>query len=369
MRSRGTDLSQSTRRRRPGLGMRILQVVFLQREDEDYSQALARIAFPGIAFVFFALVPESDVTFRAAGWILGPYFFFALLWALFIKLYPGVYPVRRYLTIVGDICVVSLVMYMTGGFGAAWYPLYLWIIVGNGTRFGETYAFAAMGLAFVGFGSVVMFGEYWRENFPMAIGLLLGIVVLPVFHIVLLHRLRNANERLAFELEKAAYAAHHDSLTGLANRELFFERVNHEIDRVGRYGGRFAIVFIDLDTFKGINDAHGHQGGDQVLREVAHRVQAMLRQSDLAARIGGDEFCLLLLDLAQRPDVEAFAQRLVDELPQAALIVNDETLSASIGISLFPDHGDTCDALLKQADVAMYQAKSLGKNRYVVLEG
>jgi diguanylate cyclase (GGDEF)-like protein/PAS domain S-box-containing protein len=167
-------------------------------------------------------------------------------------------------------------------------------------------------------------------------------------------------KRLADEL---AHQAFHDSLTGLANRALFRDRVEHALARAGRHGGLMATLFLDLDNFKRVNDSLGHTAGDELLVAVAERLRGCLRTTDTAARLGGDEFAILLEDMADAADIEQVAGRIIDSL-QLPFRRGDREIfiSASVGIAL-PSRGATGDQLLREADIAMYTAKRRGKGR------
>ncbi len=152
--------------------------------------------------------------------------------------------------------------------------------------------------------------------------------------------------------------AHHDYLTGLPNRALLVERATRELLAASRYGHKPVILFIDLDRFKPINDAHGHETGDEVLVEVARRLGRLLRETDLVCRQGGDEFVVLLPDHYAEEGLILLAQKLLDAIETPyAVRGHSLSLSASIGIAIFPEHGDTVDKLIQSADAAMYQAK------------
>lgn len=162
--------------------------------------------------------------------------------------------------------------------------------------------------------------------------------------------------------------AFHDPLTQLANRRLLLERMQQEIAHAKRDKTRLALLFIDLDRFKPINDDFGHQTGDRLLQAVARRIQGCIRESDTAARIGGDEFVVLLPDHGKIEDVERVAEKIRVAL-QAPFLVAEETrfeISCSIGIAVFPDHADNEVDLLNLGDDAMYSAKNKGGNRYSV---
>ena len=162
-------------------------------------------------------------------------------------------------------------------------------------------------------------------------------------------------------LAHAQHLAHYDPLTGLCNRVLFGELVLRELAVAQRSGASFAILAIDLDGFKAVNDMHGHAAGDTVLKEAADRMANAIRVSDVAARLGGDEFAILLL-AGNRESAQAVAEALVESLslPYANVKV---AVSASVGIAVYPQSGTTMLQLLERADVALYQAKGLGKRR------
>ena len=158
------------------------------------------------------------------------------------------------------------------------------------------------------------------------------------------------------------YLALHDPLTGLANRAKFFDRMQQSIAAARRNSGRVAALAIDLDHFKAVNDTHGHLIGDRLLEAVADRLETSLRETDLAARIGGDEFVVALTGIARREDAEHVADKLLAAINAPFTIENKQLrLSASIGVSLYPDDGNDASGLMSAADAAMYRAKRSGR--------
>ncbi|HYM16046.1 MAG TPA: EAL domain-containing protein [Dehalococcoidia bacterium] len=181
---------------------------------------------------------------------------------------------------------------------------------------------------------------------------------------------RDVTERKLLE-EQLRHQALHDPLTQLANRTRFTDRLEHGLLRAARMETRVAVLFMDLDNFKGVNDSLGHSAGDRLLTEVAERVQACLRPSDTIARLGGDEFAVLLEDVVDAEDATTVAQRIFDTLRAPFALEGKElTVRASIGIAVSETRGADAkaEALLRDADVAMYVAKSHGKGRYEVFE-
>lgn len=167
--------------------------------------------------------------------------------------------------------------------------------------------------------------------------------------------------------EMLRHVASHDGLTDLPNRSLLMDRLNKAIHRAHRDSKKCAVMFIDLDGFKPINDTLGHDMGDLLLRVVANRLTATIRETDTAARFGGDEFVLILTDLDKADDALPVGKKILDALRQPVdLNGNDAHIGASIGIAAYPDHGLNAEEVLKQADTAMYAVKESGKNAYVM---
>ncbi|MFG1604797.1 diguanylate cyclase domain-containing protein [Actinoplanes sp. NPDC049265] len=168
------------------------------------------------------------------------------------------------------------------------------------------------------------------------------------------------------ELSAMRELAFHDQLTGLANRALFYDRVAHALRSHSRNAGTFAVFFIDLDGFKEVNDEHGHSAGDIVLKETAARLRDCLRDSDTVARFGGDEFAVMVERLADADDVHVTAGRMVASLGNPIRIgARTVAVTASIGVALNRP-GDDTEAILRAADLAMYEAKTSGKSRHVL---
>jgi len=175
---------------------------------------------------------------------------------------------------------------------------------------------------------------------------------------------RDVTERKRVE-EQIEYQAYHDALTGLPNRRLFRDRLTVALAHARRMKHPLAVMFLDLDRFKVVNDTLGHSTGDELLKAIAARLQASLREEDSIARMGGDEFTVLLADL-KTPDAAAkIAQKVLDTIALPIQIEGTELfITTSIGIALFPSDGDTAEVLLANADHAMYRAKDAGRNSY-----
>jgi diguanylate cyclase (GGDEF)-like protein len=169
--------------------------------------------------------------------------------------------------------------------------------------------------------------------------------------------------------ERISFLAHNDALTGLLNRAHFTETLNQTVSRLERYGAPFALMFLDLDHFKTVNDTRGHPVGDRLLVEVSRRLKALIPPGSLLARLGGDEFALIINKASKAADVEPLAASIVSRLSEP-FIIDDETINigASIGIAIAPRHGTRSDQLLRNVDLALYRAKDSGRSAFRFFE-
>jgi diguanylate cyclase (GGDEF)-like protein len=175
--------------------------------------------------------------------------------------------------------------------------------------------------------------------------------------------LTDITERKTAE-EKIKQLAFYDPLTQLPNRRLLLDRLKHSIDVERREGKQLALLMLDLDRFKTVNDSLGHLAGDELLQQVAARITTRLREVDTVARLGGDEFIVLLEDIAHPEDAARVAEDIVAELSKSFQLSqsDDVSIGVSIGISLYPHHGDSPEILINSADAALYEAKARGRN-------
>jgi len=194
----------------------------------------------------------------------------------------------------------------------------------------------------------------FRSHPLMRDGRLLGAVV----------TFADITERKALE-EKIWRQAHYDMLTKLPNRSLFHDRLSQSILKAQRNKESFALLFVDLDRFKQVNDAFGHDVGDDLLKLAARRLTACVRGSDTVARMGGDEFNIILTSIANRAGVERVAGKVLAQMCRPFEVAGtQQRISASVGIACYPDDGDSAAELLRNADLAMYRAKQDGRNRF-----
>jgi diguanylate cyclase (GGDEF)-like protein len=209
-----------------------------------------------------------------------------------------------------------------------------------------------------------MHGDLWRAAAGSLLLLLIVGVLARMNRQLSLSRLLVAQEQVA-HAERVEYLAYHDGLTTLPNRSLFNKILGQSITQARRYKRQMAMLFLDLDLFKNINDTLGHRAGDQLLQEVAVRLKACLRDSDTVARLGGDEFVALLPELDEERYAAIVAQKILIAIARPFILFGHEfRVTASIGISIYPQDGLDEQTLKKNADLAMYQAKEEGKNNF-----
>ena len=179
---------------------------------------------------------------------------------------------------------------------------------------------------------------------------------------------QDISQQKALERE-IQHLAQHDGLTGLPNRGLFLDRMQQAIAQSQRAGTQFVLLFLDMDGFKEVNDMHGHSAGDRLLCMVAERLKSCVRGGDTVSRLGGDEFTILLLNVGSIADVETVVNKALLSLAAPYDLGGySVTVTASIGICLYPEHATEMEKLLGCADKAMYRAKQSGKNNYKFYE-
>ena len=346
-----------------------MKFAFKERVEEEISQAKARIAYIAIVSLYLANLFLFDEFGTADGYLVAQLLLVAvLLYALFLVFFLPKHmkfsPLRQCFTIILDLGTTSYLMYLLGQWGAAFYPLYLWVISGNGLRFGTPYLWFSMAIGFIGFATLISFNTYWIDNIPTALGLLFGVVVLPSFFSVLIKRLHQMNDRLQESLRSTELAATRDPLTGLCNRISFVARFGEEATRADRNDQRFSLLYLDLDRFKPINDKYGHEAGDLLLKAVAERLNREIRTADMAVRLGGDEFAVVTASGNERGRAEQLARRLAEAISSRYEIEHwNLEVGVSIGVASYPDDGKDIETLMRIADERMYLQKGAAARR------
>ncbi len=208
-------------------------------------------------------------------------------------------------------------------------------------------------------------GQAWRWFYWVAGVALLLFVLVVALVILVRQQVKSKTAALKEKTDRLDHLAHHDPLTGLPNRLLFFDRLKHSIRQARRQQRSLALLFLDLDQFKQINDTYGHGVGDELLKEVAKRLRRAIRETDTIARIGGDEFAVIMESLNEPAGVVVGVQHITRALKEPFEIPGHQfSITLSIGISIFPQDGADAQTLLRNADTAMFRAKAAGRNTY-----
>lgn len=343
----------------------ILRERLVNRPDTEHEAVLIRVAFSvlGSCYLFIALqtgmVSQEDRVhvFTVIALILS--YSVTTIVAILIK--PGISVTRRVTWIILDNGLVTYALYFLGETAIPFFGIFLFNICGNGFRFGERYLYLASAFTIMCFVFTLLSSEYWVTHRVLGAGLLIMLVVIPIYFASLVRQLHVA-------LAHMRAMANHDTLTGLPNRHSFYEQLQQVLKRAKLRNTSFAVIFIDLDGFKPINDEWGHAAGDAVLRSVARRLEQCVRQNDIVTRFGGDEFVIILPDIA-RTAVFSAARNIIDTVAKPHEL-NGKTvaLSSSLGISVYPENGQTPDELIAHADAAMYRSKRAGKNCFCLDE-
>ena len=298
------------------------------------------------------------------------YIAYAFLWVLVVRLSLLDVTLRRTIAAILDQALPALGMYLAGFLAGlvAWVPALG--SIGSGLRFGTRYTWLSSIVGGPLMATAFYFSADWSTIPAVAGGIVLVNVLVPLYVVALVKKLEFAKRE--FELRAAHFeeATKHDYLTGLLNRAGFADELE-ELFTPGA-GSREvnAVLLLDLDGFKAINDACGHAEGDQILKEVAKSLTHCVRISDKVARLGGDEFGILLRHIVSEKSAEAVVAKMLRAIAEISLARKDLRLGASFGICVMP-HPDlrTYEDVLKVADSLMYEAKAAGKNQFRTLVG
>lgn len=295
------------------------------------------------------------------------FFGFALAWIIVVGFSFFTFKLRRLISIVLDQAVFAFALYQAGDVMApvSWGPVLM--AIGNGLRNGPRYAKLSAVLGAVFTAIALYYSPYWNLGPLVHEGIIASILILPWYTVALGEHIAQAKRDMQARAAIFESASRTDSLTELLNRSGFSHALQNAMDAVGEKGAHGAVMLLDLDGFKAINDACGHAAGDEVLKDVAARLRNCLRSSDRIARIGGDEFGVVLGDVPSHEIVERLAQKVIDSIADVRVPSRpDLRLGASIGICALAPEGRFGDSgsIMDVADRLMYQAKRAGKNQF-----
>ena len=347
------------------------QKLFFTHSNEIYSevgQGITRI-FVTLACLFtlqtISIFYGLDSQEKSALHAVFGYFIFSAIYCFYV--YKSKHPtiVRRYFVIIMDNLLISYCIYSFGIAGTAFYPLYLWVSIENGFRFGPTFLSLSSTISVLGFTVAVLLNDAWLNQIEIAIGLSIGMLILPLFFLILLNQLNNSNRLLQQKMEETEYLATHDTLTGLPNKILLENHLSQAIENAKKYNYEIALFFIDINSFKHVNDTLGHDIGDQYIKQFSLKVGYCLRSTDILARLSADSFMIVLE--SKQPDSYAaqIANRMIDQVSGRYNLSGYEVYGTfSAGIAVYPHDGDSVKELIKNADTALHYAKKRCKPAY-----
>ncbi|MGC9351431.1 MAG: diguanylate cyclase domain-containing protein, partial [Sulfurovum sp.] len=285
--------------------------------------------------------------------MLGGLFLFSMLHYAFLVRYPErAVMIRKSVVILLDLAVLTMLVMMFEQYGIYFLPFYVWLVMLSGASFGVEYFYTSIIGAALSWLTLMLYSKYWGGHYDILVAFAMTTFLVPLFYLKYIVRMHAKNEELREVLTTTAKDARHDELTGVANRKVYKE----EIKKAIKNRDSFALMFIDLNKFKVINDTHGHHIGDEVLKEVVRRLTSCLGEQDFLARLGGDEF--VILTWRQKVFLSKFVEKLEREVIGRFDIEGVSVpIELSIGISIFPDDHRSEMMLSKFADEAMYIAK------------
>jgi diguanylate cyclase (GGDEF)-like protein len=338
------------------------------RSDSEHIQALVRVAIACIVWLYIFYLSANDKLSLDQNHAL-LVITCALLTAIglfaLIVIRPHASPQRRLLGMTLDFSTLSYFMYLMEDKAVVFFAIYLWVTIGNGLRYGTRYLHTAMIMGIISFTIVFISSAYWwKEQWGFSAGLLIGQIALPLYFSILLKQLNNQHNELKKLYEQMSRHATHDSLTNLPNRKHFYDRLSETIASAKQKEQSFTVLYLDLDGFKAINDDLGHAVGDQLIERTARHLEKCVRKADMVARVGGDEFIVILRDIAPS-DVATVAEKIIESLAKPFMIAGKTlSITTSIGVATYPLDGEDVNTLIHSADSAMYEAKRNGKNGY-----
>lgn len=292
---------------------------------------------------------------------------YALIYLMLVRARPVPTHGRRAFAVMMD-SLANVYIASFGGAFAAYVGFLFLVTIGWGLRFGRHYLWLATAIVILGMICNLALSPYWGDNLLFGGTIIFGLVANSINASILLGRIASGNSKLAEKIEEISRLAWQDQLTKLPNRPYFRDRLGQMLASAARSKRQVALLLFDIDGFKAVNDTLGHEAGDRLLLEIAERVGRRVRQADTFARVGGDEF-VILLDIGQdRLDAVPVAETVVAAISEIEMFASQGLrVGASVGIACsatLTGRERIADELLMQADRAMYEAKRAGKGRY-----
>jgi diguanylate cyclase (GGDEF)-like protein len=333
----------------------------------EVGQARTRLICTLVALCGFAAIATSASLPTGIVIIGAGFCAYALLYLVLVRMRPVPTHARRGFAVVVD-SLVNVFIASYGGAFAAYTGFLFLVTIGWGLRFGRHYLFLATAIAIFGMAFNLAFSPYWQEHLLFGVTIIFGLLANSVNAAILQGRIAKGNRQLAEKVEEVSRLAWQDQLTKLPNRPYFRDRLGQMLAAAARSKRQVALLLFDIDGFKAVNDTLGHEAGDRLLLEIAERVGRRVRQADTFARVGGDEFVILLDIGPERSDAVPVAETVVAAIAEIDLFAGQGLrVGASVGIAVsgsLSGRERAADELLMQSDRAMYEAKRAGKGRY-----
>lgn len=327
---------------------------YKQEKKHALSHLFVVLSITLSSFIFIIVTKQQLNTeyFLLKTLFIGLSLFSLFHYALIMKFSNVMVRLRKIILIVADLVTLTISIIILGDNGIFLFPFYVLIVMESGVSFGFLYFFFSVLLAISSWGILLKYSPYWLEQEKVILTFIIMTFLIPLIYLKQMRKMHQKQERLHETLISSNHDANYDSLTGLANRKQY----DVYMKQLLKEKTFFALLFIDLNKFKAINDTHGHDVGDEVLIEVAKRLNNSIDKGDMLARLGGDEFVIL----TKRK--KAFLEKFLEKIEQTTIgrhqIARISVLiELSIGISLFPDDSKSETFLRKYADEAMYLAK------------
>ncbi len=348
--------------------------------ETEHEQATLRLFLTctGVSYLWLAghfdligtfIERDEVIKFWSHWWLPPLYFLYPLVHIVSLVLHPYKLFSRRIVLVFLDSAATTFLV-SHGGLFNVFTALYVWIAIGYGFRSGPGWLIYSTSASIACFSLALYLVPTWNTGSIAGISMMLSLTIASGYACHLLRRLKSTQQKLLLKATELENLATRDSLTGLANRALLMDRLAHAITLAARSKGDVAVLFIDVDGMKTVNDRIGHAAGDALLIEIAKNLQARLRAVDTFARIAGDEFVIILEGITDRQSVLNVADIVLEEVCGVTSISGQAIkISASIGIawlSSIPRMLWKPDTLIAAADDAMYAAKRSGKNRYCI---
>jgi len=338
---------------------------YFREKKYAFSHLLLVLSVTLVGFLVMMLFEDKInlQTVRLKMLFIGISLFSFFYYVLVVKFPNTLTSVRKLTLFLVDIIVLTVIIVLVGPFGLFLLPLYILIVLESGVRFGFSYFYFTLMLSLVSWATLIFYSSYWAQHIDTVVIFAITALLIPLVYLKQMIHMNKRHDTLSQTLESASHDANFDVLTGLPNRKQYDTFMKNLIQEKEF----FALLFLDLNKFKVINDTHGHDVGDEILREVSRRLSSSLDEDDMLARLGGDEF--VIITKRKKVYLPKFLQKL-EALTIGNHAVNGITvhIDVSIGVSLFPDDGTLEIFLRKYADEAMYMAKTRKDTSHVYYE-